>query len=141
MSSKQKVITQLNVDFLSKIFWPMAFFSKTEQIGWWLYDQGHLNSSGDSYISMYSFFFFLIWVLLPFQKYFNYLELIVHQKWAKPEYQEKNHLTFCKQNLSFSLVTWMRLEFSAVRDLMIKRSCIITWPQRPASSQCLPKWR
>ena len=29
------------------------------------------------------FFFFLIWVLRPFQEYFTYIEPIVHQRWAK----------------------------------------------------------
>ena len=28
-------------------------------------------------------FFFLIWVLRPFQEYFTYIEPIVHQRWAK----------------------------------------------------------
>ena len=30
-------------------------------------------------------FFFLIWVLQPFQEYFTYIEPIVHQRWAKTE--------------------------------------------------------
>ena len=29
------------------------------------------------------FFFFLIWVLRPFQEYFTYIEPIVHRRWAK----------------------------------------------------------
>ena len=29
------------------------------------------------------FFFFLIWVLWPFQEYFTYIETILHQRWAK----------------------------------------------------------
>ena len=28
-------------------------------------------------------FFFLIWVLRPFQEYFTYIEPIVHRRWAK----------------------------------------------------------
>ena len=28
-------------------------------------------------------FFFYIWVLWPFQEYFTYIEVIVHQRWAK----------------------------------------------------------
>ena len=31
----------------------------------------------------FSFFFFLIWVLRPFQEYFTYIEPIAHQRWAK----------------------------------------------------------
>ena len=31
----------------------------------------------------YFFFFFLIWVLRPFQEYFTYIEPIVHRRWAK----------------------------------------------------------
>ena len=38
----------------------------------------------------------------------------------KLEYPEKNHPTFHKQNLSFSLVTQAGLKLTAVRDLMIK---------------------
>ena len=29
------------------------------------------------------FFFFLIWILRPFQEYFTYIEPIVHRRWAK----------------------------------------------------------
>ena len=29
------------------------------------------------------FFFFLIWVLQPFQEYFTYIKPIVHRRWAK----------------------------------------------------------
>ena len=35
------------------------------------------------------FFFFLIWVLWPFQEYFTYVELIIHQRWAKTEEPEE----------------------------------------------------
>ena len=30
-----------------------------------------------------TFFFFFIWVLRPFQEYFTYIQLIIHQRWAK----------------------------------------------------------
>ena len=32
---------------------------------------------------------FLIWVLRPFQEYFTYIELIIHQRWTKTEPGEK----------------------------------------------------
>ena len=32
---------------------------------------------------MLSFFFFLIWVLRPFQEYFTYIKPIVNQRWGK----------------------------------------------------------
>ena len=36
------------------------------------------------YIHVYIVFFFvLIWVLWPLQEYFNYIEPIVYQRWAK----------------------------------------------------------
>ena len=42
-------------------------------------------------VSARIFFFFLIWVLQPFQEYFTYIEPIVHQRWAKTgEPEEKN---------------------------------------------------
>ena len=56
------------------------------------------------------FFFFLIWVLWPFQEYFTYIEPIVHRRWRKPENPEKNHLTIRKQNLAFPHMTRARLE-------------------------------
>ena len=36
-----------------------------------------------SYNGVDFFFFFLIWVLRPFQEYFTYIEPIVHRRWAK----------------------------------------------------------
>ena len=54
--------------------------------------------------------FFFIWVLRPFQEYFTYIEPIVHRRWAKTEYPEKNHLTIRKQNLAFPHMTRARLE-------------------------------
>ena len=32
---------------------------------------------------LFIFFFFLIWVLRPFQEYFTYIEPIIHRRWAK----------------------------------------------------------
>ena len=51
-------------------------------------------------------FFFFIWVLHPFQEYFTYIELIVHQRWAKTgeSGKKKKHPTTGKQNLAFH--TW-----------------------------------
>ena len=40
-----------------------------------LIQEGLLSVSGE--------FFFLIWVLRPFQEYFTYIEQIIHQRWAK----------------------------------------------------------
>ena len=40
------------------------------------------GSSFDS-LEAVDFFFFLIWVLRPFQEYFTYIEPIVHRRWAK----------------------------------------------------------
>ena len=34
-------------------------------------------------VCIYFSFFFLIWVLWPFQEYFTYIEPIVHQRWVK----------------------------------------------------------
>ena len=34
-------------------------------------------------------FFFLFWVLRPFQEYFTYIEPIIHQRWATEEPEEK----------------------------------------------------
>ena len=48
------------------------------------------------------FFFFLIWVLQPFQEYFTYIKPIIHQRWAKTEEPRKNHLTIRKHNFAFS---------------------------------------
>ena len=57
------------------------------------------------------FFFFLIWVLRPFQEYFIYIKLIVHERWAKTgELGEKVNLTIHKQNLAFPHVNPARLE-------------------------------
>ena len=56
------------------------------------------------------FFFFFIWVLRPFQEYFIYIKLMVHQRWAKTREHVENHLTIRKQNLAFPHVTWVRLE-------------------------------
>ena len=37
-----------------------------------------------NFIEVYFFiYFFFIWVLLPFQEYFTYIEPIIHQRWAK----------------------------------------------------------
>ena len=47
----------------------------------------------------------MIWVLCLFQEYFTYIEPIVHQRWAEPEYPGKNHLTIRKQNMAFPHVT------------------------------------
>ena len=34
-------------------------------------------------LKCFFFFFFLIWVLRPFQEYFTFIEPIVHRRWAK----------------------------------------------------------
>ena len=43
------------------------------------------NKHACMYVCMYVCidFFFLIWVLRPFQEYFTYIEPIVHRRWAK----------------------------------------------------------
>ena len=40
----------------------------------------------------------------------------------KPEHTELNHLTFVKQNLSFSLMISAKLKLTAIRGLMIQSS-------------------
>ena len=37
------------------------------------------------------FFFFIIWVLRPFQEYCTYIEPIVHQRWAKTREKTSDH--------------------------------------------------
>ena len=41
---------------------------------------GYINWNCDI---LFIYFFFLIWVLRPFQEYFTYIEPIVHRRWAK----------------------------------------------------------
>ena len=67
-------------------------------------------------LSFLFFFFFLIWVLLPFQEYFTYIELIVHQRWAKtrePGEKPPDHLL---AELGFP--TCDLAQTTAVRNLM-----------------------
>ena len=71
---------------------------------------------------LFIFIYLLIYFdfdLMASKKYFIYIEPIVHQK---PENPGENHLTFKKQNSSFSLLIQARLEFIAVREIMIKCS-------------------
>ena len=42
-----------------------------------------INYKYCSFRVSFFFFFFLIWVLRPFQEYFTYIEPIVHRRWAK----------------------------------------------------------
>ena len=65
----------------------------------------------------------VIIIIFSFGSRFTAISRIFHLYWANRsskvgEYPEKNHLTFHK-NLSFSHVTWARLERTAVGDLMI----------------------
>ena len=71
------------------------------------------------YFSIVFFFFFFFFFfgggwgggLWPFQEYFTYIELILHQRWAKTgEPREKNHLTIRKQNFAFPHMTQAGLE-------------------------------
>ena len=68
-------------------------------------------------IFFFFFFFFWNWVLQPFQEYFTYIELIVHQGGRKPENPGKNHLTICKQN-GFRTYDLSEVLTTAVRNLM-----------------------
>ena len=43
------------------------------------------------HIKTFFFFFFLIWVLRPFQEYFTYIEPIVHRRWAKTGEKPPDH--------------------------------------------------
>ena len=68
------------------------------------------------------FYYYLIWVLRPFQEYFTYIELIVHQRWAKAGEPGgggggENQLTIRKQNLAFPRVL-SEARTTAVRNLM-----------------------
>ena len=51
----------------------------------WFYDiYHHLSKYSNTVIPLIpSTFIFLIWVLRPFQKYFTYIEPILHQRWMK----------------------------------------------------------
>ena len=46
-------------------------------------DDGHLRFPIRTILTTVDLFFFLIWVLRPFQEYFTYIEPIVHRRWAK----------------------------------------------------------
>ena len=74
---------------------------------------------------IFFFFFFLIWVLRPFQKYFTYMELILHQRWAKPENSGENHQTICKQNC-FPTCDPSKARITAVRNLMYYESGLLS---------------
>ena len=47
-----------------------------------LLEECHRDPKNESELATV-FIFFLIWILRPFQIYFTYIELNVHQRWAK----------------------------------------------------------
>ena len=71
-------------------------------------------------VSSFILWFFVIWVLWPFQEHFTYIEPIVHQRCAKTGEPGKSHLTIRKQNFAFPHVTRARLEPQRRETIWIK---------------------
>ena len=68
--------------------------------------------------SLIFFFFFLIWVLRPFQEYFTYIEPIVHRRWAKTGEPGEKPPDHPLAELSFPTYDPSEAGTTAVRNLM-----------------------
>ena len=68
--------------------------------------------------NFFFFFFFLIWVLQPFQEYFTYIELIVHQRWAKTREPGEKPPDHSEAELGFPTYDLSEAQTTVVRSLM-----------------------